>query len=496
MLTWMQHHRKYLIVTVWISAIAFIGAAAVGWGSFDLNLNRSSSVAIVGDEKISLSEFKNRYNQIFNYYNQISNGGLDEESAKKLQIDNIALNSLIQDKLLLSFAKDIGLSYNEDEILKILAETPEFHNSQGNFDKNIYYQLLAQNDISTEDYETSLANEIILSKLNSIFNIPNKDIELQMLASSYFMQDSLSIDEITLNENNKSIDENKLKQLWQEHSSDYKTQKTYEISSYFLKANANNFSDEELEKFYNEGDNKLKYKDFSGKILSFETAKKDVEKDYALNQLRNSANEKFLELNSGKMKFEKDLNITDSNVYYPINLLQNARIGQTLKPFELNDGYMIIRLNKINPSRVKTFEEARVDVLPLYKSEQNEESLKAAALAQLANFSGTNIGFVSRDSQKDSKKINDNILNDAEFSYFLMSVFNSEQNKSYVMLNNTKAILYKINKQKLFSQNKFEQYKTMLNQNLKNLKANAIKEELIAELRKQYPIKIYYNKGN
>lgn len=492
MLTWMQHHKKYLVITVWISAIAFIGASAVGWGTFDLNLNRSSSVAMVGDEKISLSEFNNRYNQIFNYYNQISNGGLDEETAKQLQIDNIALNSLIQDKLLLSYAKDLGLSYSEDEILKILAATPEFHNSQGIFDKNIYYQLLAQNNISTEDYESFLANEIILGKLNGIFNLPSKDTELQMLASSYFMQDSLSIAAITLNENNKSIDENKLKQLWQKHSSNYKTQKTYEISSYFLKANANNFSDEELKKFYNEADNKLKYKDFSGKILNFEAAKKDVEKDYALSQVKNLANEKFLELNSGKIKFEKDLNITDSDVYYPINLLQNARIGQTLKPFELNDGYMIIRLNKINPSRIKTFEEAKADILPLYESEQNQESLKAKASAQLANFSGINIGFVSRDSQKDPKKINDNILNNADFSYFLMNVFNSDQNKSYVILNDTKAILYKINKQKLFSQSKLNQYKTMLDQNLKNLKANAIKQELITELRKQYPIKIYY----
>ncbi|WP_245821627.1 SurA N-terminal domain-containing protein, partial [Campylobacter vulpis] len=26
MLTWMQHHKKYLVVTIWISVIAFVGA--------------------------------------------------------------------------------------------------------------------------------------------------------------------------------------------------------------------------------------------------------------------------------------------------------------------------------------------------------------------------------------------------------------------------------------------------------------------------------------
>ena len=34
MITWMQRHRKYLVVTMWISAIAFVGAGFVGWGQY------------------------------------------------------------------------------------------------------------------------------------------------------------------------------------------------------------------------------------------------------------------------------------------------------------------------------------------------------------------------------------------------------------------------------------------------------------------------------
>lgn len=95
--------QKYLVVTIWISTIAFVGAGFLGWGAYDFNLNRSSSVAVVGDEKINYNEFNVRYNQIFNYYNQISNGGLNEESAKQLGIENAALSSLVEDKLLLNF---------------------------------------------------------------------------------------------------------------------------------------------------------------------------------------------------------------------------------------------------------------------------------------------------------------------------------------------------------------------------------------------------------
>ncbi len=44
---------------------------------------------------------------------------------------------------------------------------------------------LNANNLAPKDYETQLANEVITDKLNQIFNIPSKDEELKMLASSY-----------------------------------------------------------------------------------------------------------------------------------------------------------------------------------------------------------------------------------------------------------------------------------------------------------------------
>ncbi|HDW9269160.1 TPA: peptidylprolyl isomerase, partial [Campylobacter jejuni] len=153
-------------------------------------------------------------------------------------------------------------------------------------------------------------------------------------------------------------------------------------------------------------------------------------------------------------------------------------------------------LNKVDPIRNKTFEEAREEVLPMYLSEQAGKNLEEKAKNSLVNFKGDDIGFVSRDSSRESVKLSDKILNDSEFAYFLMNVFNTDQNSSYVIINDSKAILYKINKQKLdMNSDKFEQYKTMLEQNLQNLKANELKQELVDELKKIYPIKIYY-KGN
>ncbi|ELW0609151.1 peptidylprolyl isomerase [Campylobacter jejuni] len=496
MLTWMQHHKKYLVVTIWVSTIAFVGAGFLGWGAYDFNLNRSSSVATVGNEKIGFSEFDTRYRQILSYYNQISNGALTPENAEQLGIKNIALSSFVEDKLLLNFAKDLGIGVNENEILQKLANTREFQDPTGDFNKTIYYELLNANNLTPKDYETQLANEAITDKLNQIFNIPSKDEELKMLASSYFMQDALSIAKIDYDKKNIKINEEDLKKLWNEHKEDYKTKKIYEISTYFLPVSNEKIDDKELEKFYNQDENKLKYKDFAGKVMDFQSAKNEVAKDYALMQLKNVANAKFLDLKNGKDNFQKDQNISESDVYYPIDLLSKAKNGDVLRPAPYNNGYIIVKLNKVDPIRNKTFEEAREEVLPMYLSEQTRKNLEEKAKNSLVNFKGDDIGFVSRDSSRESVKVSDKILNDSEFAYFLMNVFNTDQNSSYVVINDNKAILYKINKQKLdMNSDKFEQYKTMLEQNLQNLKANELKQELVDELKKIYPIKIYY-KGN
>ncbi|WP_270982580.1 peptidylprolyl isomerase [Campylobacter helveticus] len=501
MLTWMQRHKKYLVVTIWISVIAFVGAGVVGWGAYDYNQNRNSSVAVVGDEKISFMEFNLRYNQIYGYYNQISNGKLDEENAEKLGLKDLALNSLIEDKLLLNFAKSLGLWANEKEVIQELSGAEEFQNVNGIFDKNIYYAILKQNNILSKNYEQILSDKIILNKLNKIFELPSKENELQMLAASYFMQDALEISKISLDKKDLAVDEVALKKLWEAHKDNFKTQKNYELSSYFIEAKKANFTQDELKAFYEDENNKFKYKAQDGKILDFEVAKEMVIKDLSLEKTKNLANEKFVALRNQKDSFQKDLNISESDKTYPLELLAKAKNNDILKPLVwqecegkiCKDGFIILRLNKVNPVRVKNFEEAKAEVLPLYYSEEAKKALEEKAQKALNNFSGIELDFVSRNSIKDSKKISDEMLNNAEFSFFLSQVFNSEQNSSYVLIDDKKAILYRIKKQKL-NPNKqdFNQYKTMLEPSLKSLKSNEIKQELLEELKKTYKIKIYH----
>lgn len=494
MITWMQRHRKWLVVTIWISTVAFVGAGFVGWGTYDLNLTRSSSVASVGDEKISFFEFNSRFSQVFNYYQQISDGALTEQQAMEQGLDLVALQSLVDDKLLLNYAKELGIGSSEDEIISILLSDREFYDINGSFDKNIYYNLLAQNKISTKDYEQMLADSIALRKLSVLFNLPVKEDEFQMLASNFFMQDVLSIELVRADKNiNTSIDEDALNKLWLNHKEDFKTQKYYELSTYFLPIKKETVNEENLRAFYEK--NKQNYTDFSGKILSFEQAKNELISSYSLEQIKSEANKAYLALSKKELDFQADKKISDNDVYYPTELFTKA--NTVLKPFifEQNGqkGYMIARINSINPARTKTYEEAREELLPLYKSQRQKEALAQKADLALEKFKGKNIGSVARDTQRNEQRVSEDLMNDAEFSFFLMNVFNSNKDKSFVLFDD-KAILYKINAQSLLNSAKLEEYKPTLEQNIKNIKANELRKELLAELKKKYKVEIYYER--
>ena len=79
----MQKHNKYLIVTIWVATIAFIGAGFVGWGSYQYG-SKASAIGKVGDIEITQEKFDMTYQNLYNRYNDIFKGKFDEAKAKEM----------------------------------------------------------------------------------------------------------------------------------------------------------------------------------------------------------------------------------------------------------------------------------------------------------------------------------------------------------------------------------------------------------------------------
>ncbi len=486
MISWMQKHRKYLVVTIWISTIAFIGAGFVGWGMYDYNLDRASSVAKVGNEKITVKEFQHAYSNLYNYYNQtLFRGTLTKKKAEEMKLEELTLNKLIVEALLINYAKDLGMGVLDSEVQEKLKSIKAFQ-KDGVFNIDRYFQVLKSIGQQPVDFENGLKKEILLDKLKRIISPKATQVEKEAFASAFFLQDRIELK--LLNEENTPIklDENETKSYWEKNKNRYLTKTNYVVEAVRIGIEDVNATDKEIREFYKS--EKFRYKDEKGKILPFEKAKDRVEKDLKLKKAKKIALKKYLLLKKGKIKADQKITLTEGKDDFPFEKLKNAKKGEILKPIKEKNGYLVIKLDIINLPKPMKYEEAKELVKSDLTKEKKIELLKEKAAKIIKNFKGTDIGFVSRN---DYEKLTDMNLTKKEAIEFLDKVFSNNVKIGFFVFG-SKAILYKITEQKLFDENKLKENEGLLVKNIIGIKESTIENSLIRKLQKKYKIEKFY----
>ena len=483
MITWMQHHNKYLVITIWVATFAFIGAGFVGWGAYDLNTNRATSVAKVGHRSVSVSEFQQAYSNNYSYYNQQLGGKLTKEAADKMGLEKVVMQNIINETLLLNLADDLGFTVLKTDIEQALVKNKNFQ-VNGVFNKNRYYSLLKNEGISAKEYENGIKKELLLSKLQKVLKLPPTKREIELFTSSLFMQDNLTVSTISIDPATVAINDKDMKKFWQAKKDSYQTKKTYEIDTIKIGLSKEWVKDDELQKFWK--NTKYNYKDSKGKILSFADARARVILDYKLKKGKKKALKTYLKFKKGEIKATNKQTVYDDDKTFPVIKLRTANKNQVLKPIPRKDGYLIAKLIKVVKPRVMTFDEAKPEVLREFKKHALVLALEKKATARLNIFNGQNLGFVSRDSV-----IKINGLSDARSSKFINYVFDQTTKKGFKLYGN-KATMYRILEQKLLNTEKSKLYKDIITQSIVTNKQRELNSNLLARLRKVYDIKQYY----
>lgn len=486
MITWMQRKRKYLVVTIWVSVIAFVGAGFVGWGAYDFNADRASSVAKVGERTITVQEYQMAYANYFNFYNNMLGGGLTQEKADQMGLEAMVLENIINETLILAYADEIGLRASKYEIKNALSTDPAFQKN-GVFDKETYYRVLKQSQLKTKDYESNLQRQILLSKTQDILNLKPTQIEKELFASSMFMKSRLAVDIIYLNKDEGKVSEEEIKQLWEMTKADYLSEKSFDLATIKIPLTDKEIDEEQLKIFYQE--KRHNYKSNDGKILSLEDARADVERDFRFKLTKRAALESYLLFKKSKMDATGEQNVKISDTSFPVDKLNNARLGTVLKPIKTVDGYIVVKLKSINNPAPKSYTEARDAVLAQLKLQKRAAALEQKAKARLNLFRGKDIGFVTREGDT---KIEG--LSDEEVLEFVNFVFDSNKARNFAIIGN-KAVLYQILEQDLLDESKAKKYAKLISDNVKQMKQAEISQNLIVNLKKRYNIERYY-KGN
>lgn len=481
MIEWMQTHRKWLVITIWIATIAFIGAGFVGWGQFQFG-KKDSTIAKINDTEVTIKDVQKVYNNLFEEMNKQFGGNLDDATAEKLGLKKQAFEIAIQQGVLREFAKNVGLYVTDEDVAKAILNIFK--------DKKTYKLYLKQSGLKAKDFEEDLKKELLIQKLTNAINLEPSNTLLLSIGSALYNSDNLKIKVIKKSSINVDLNESEIKAFWQENKNRYQTKPLYKVA--IIKTPFNKkISQEELKKFYEE--NKNNYKNEKGEILSFEDAKEIVKKDYLAKITKKEAIIAYKKLKEGKENFTL-ITIPLNNKIIPIDKMQTLIQNGYLKPFISNNEYISAKLIEEIPPKPMSYKEAKEEVIKELLDIKTLEALNKKAKEELKNFKGKETGFITK---YDGNKIKE--LNIKEATEFLFTAFSLEKSKNYLLIpqnNPNKAVLYKVLEQKMLDKEKYEKNKEQIKVLAQNLLNTSLIEDLIKDLMNKYHIVSYVKEKN
>jgi len=444
MIEWMQRHKKWLIVTIWISTIAFVGAGFVGWGSYDYGKS-DSAVAIVGKKEVPLKDLQTEYNSLYGQYQQMLGESFNQELAEQFKLEDAALQRVIQKYLILNYADELGLIATDQDVAKELVKINAFF-KDGKFDKNTYISILKQNRQNVTDFEEQLKNDILVNKVQNLFHTSLEENELKNISQLIMSEDEVSLKILTDENIEVTYTEENLKNYWEQNKETYKSPKSYEI----------------------------------------EYTKIENIEDKTKKEMRKVALREYLKLKKEQTKFSSKETISENTHQFEAEdfvTITQSKLGTVLKPLYRDNSYYVVKLtNKIDPYSL-SYDEVKKEVKKDYIAQAKSDRLQADAKEVIEKFSGKNLGYISRDNIPTISE-----LTDPEKEEFIKHLFSATKILNEVNLG-SKILVYKITNSKLSN---FDEAKSeSLSSTIANLKAGSLSSSLLAKLATKYEVKSF-----
>jgi peptidyl-prolyl cis-trans isomerase D len=485
MISWMQKHNKYLVWTIWVATIAFIGAGFVGWGSYDFGA-KAGNVAKVGSIEISQSKLNMVYSDIYDQTNQMMQGKLDDKKAKEMGLIKRTFSTLNTQAKILNFAKDAGIIVSDKEVADTLENIKSFQ-KDGIFNKDIYKSYLTARRLKANIFEERLREDIKISKTLALLTIDALPLEIETVSSAMNIADKLAYTVLTPDDVNFTLDETKLKTFWETQKDNFLTNKGYELSVIWTESSNATVTDDEIKTFWEA--NTFNYTNSNGKQQSFEEAKEKASLDLKLKKTKKAAQKSYIAFKKGKLESSETITLDLGDPKLTKELwdeIQQKNVGDILKPKVVADKYATIKINNIKKPKVKTFKEAKIEVSKIYTIQTKEELLSTLAETTLQDFNESSA--IQSDFVTLEKHDNLKTLNLQESLQFVQKLFTSTKEKGIIRISD-KAIVYSIIEQKLLpmDENKTDLAKQTVNQ----IKQNIFESNLIKMLDKKYPTEVY-----
>jgi len=253
MLRTMRENASSFMIKILLGIIV-LAFVFMGVGSF--REEKASRIASVNGDPISFEEYQKVYRNILDrLHNQYGNQ-LDDEMIKMFNLKQRAIDNLIQEKIILQNADNLGLKVTHEELTESIRNMQAFQ-TEGKFDVNRYTSILSRLRVEPTEFEIDQKKMLLVEKLRNL--ITGSAIVSEGEALEWFNWENalVSLDIVkflTAGYTDIKAGPNELKDYYDKNQTKYKTQPT--IKTRYVSFPSNKYkpevtvSDDEVELYY------------------------------------------------------------------------------------------------------------------------------------------------------------------------------------------------------------------------------------------------------
>ncbi|QMI04341.1 peptidylprolyl isomerase [Citrobacter sp. RHB25-C09] len=399
--------------------------------------------AKINGQEISRGQFENAFNSERNRMQQQLGEQFSELAANEGYMKTLrqqTLNRLIDEALLDQYAHELKLGISDEQVKQAIFSTPAFQ-VDGKFDNSRYNAIIGQMRMTPDQYAQALRNQLTTQQLISAvagteFMLKGETDELAALVSQQRVVREATIDVNALAAKQQVTDQD-ITAYYDQHKNSFMTPEQFRVSYIALDAAAMQkpVSDADIQSYYDQHQDQFTQPQRNR--YSIIQTKTEDEAEAVLEALNKGgdfatlAKEKSADIisarNGGDMGWLEEATTPDE--------LKNAGLkekGQLSGVIKSSVGFLIARLDDVQPAKVKPLSEARDDIAAKVKQEKaldayfalqqkvsdaaNNDTESLAGVEQVAGMKAVETDWFSRDSlpkELDFKPISDAIFEGA-----------------------------------------------------------------------------------
>ena len=380
-LSLMRRHAKSWLIKFLIGMIAVVFIFYFG---YSFTSRSGVKIAYVNGEPISGVEYQKTYRRLLEALQRDYKNAWSENLIEVFDLKNRALENLINGKLVSQEARKIGLDITDKEIQNEILAYPAFQ-YKGRFDESRYRTLLSQNRMKPEDFEVSIAQELLQRKLRQFLMTFSPVTEHEVFEQYTFSNQKVKISFVQFQpkdfEKSVAPEPQAMESYFEEHKEEYRVPEKIKIA--YITIDPNVFisevtiTDQQVEYYYEDNIDMFKQeKEVKARHTLFKLAPNAPEEE----------EEKVREKASGILKKARggDDFASLAKKYSEGPSAQKGgdlgyfSKGRMVKPFEeaafkmkkgeiselvrTRFGYHIIKVDDVKEARTKTLEEVSKEI--------------------------------------------------------------------------------------------------------------------------------------